>query len=104
MGGAEGKSLYIDTEGSFRPERLIAIAERYGLCGSDVLDNVAYARAYNTDHQLKLLVDACALKTQTRYNTHTRRNFLFKKCEQNKILEEKKNYNFKNLLLILDMH
>ena len=29
MGGAEGKCLYIDTEGTFRPERLIAAAERY---------------------------------------------------------------------------
>ena len=29
MGGAEGKCLYIDTEGTFRPERLLAVAERY---------------------------------------------------------------------------
>ena len=29
MGGGEGKALYIDTEGTFRPERLLAIAERY---------------------------------------------------------------------------
>ena len=28
MGGAEGKCLYIDTEGTFRPERLLAVAER----------------------------------------------------------------------------
>lgn len=27
-GGAEGKCLYIDTEGTFRPERLVSIAER----------------------------------------------------------------------------
>jgi len=25
---------------------------RYGLSGQDVLDNVAYARAYNSDHQV----------------------------------------------------
>ena len=31
------------------------MAERYGLQGSDVLDNVAYARAYNSDHQMTLL-------------------------------------------------
>lgn len=29
--GAEGKALYIYTEGEFRPERLLAVAERYGL-------------------------------------------------------------------------
>jgi len=29
-GGGEGKCLYIDTEGTFRPERLLAVAERLG--------------------------------------------------------------------------
>lgn len=67
MGGGEGKALYVDTEGTFRPERLLAIAERYGLSGSDVLDNVAYARAYNTDHQTQLLLQASAMMTETRY-------------------------------------
>lgn len=67
MGGGEGKALFIDTEGTFRPERLLAIAERYGLSGSDVLDNVAYARAYNTDHQTQLLLQASAMMTETRY-------------------------------------
>ena len=81
MGGGEGKALYIDTEGTFRPERLLAIAERYGLSGSDVLDNVAYARAYNSDHQLKLLGDACAMMTETRllvYKLFSRKNELKK--------------------------
>lgn len=40
VGGGEGKALYVDTEGTFRPERLVAIAERYGLNPDDVLDNV----------------------------------------------------------------
>eukprot|EP01006_Ploeotia_vitrea_P017431 TRINITY_DN48552_c0_g1_i1.p2 TRINITY_DN48552_c0_g1~~TRINITY_DN48552_c0_g1_i1.p2 ORF type:complete len:100 (+),score=5.00 TRINITY_DN48552_c0_g1_i1:256-555(+) len=30
-GGGEGKAMYIDTEGTFRPERLTTIAERFGL-------------------------------------------------------------------------
>ena len=30
MGGGEGKALYIDTEGTFRPQRLVQIAERQG--------------------------------------------------------------------------
>ena len=58
MGGGEGKCMYIDTEGTFRPERLLAVAERYGLNGEEVLDNVAYARAYHTDHQMQLLTQA----------------------------------------------
>ncbi|ETW86891.1 hypothetical protein HETIRDRAFT_447533 [Heterobasidion irregulare TC 32-1] len=35
MGGGEGKCLYIDTEGTFRPVRLLAVAERYGLNGEE---------------------------------------------------------------------
>ena len=40
---------------------------RYGLSGSDVLDNVAYARAYNTDHQGQLLLQASAMMAESRY-------------------------------------
>mmetsp|Transcript_10257 Transcript_10257/g.17229 ORF Transcript_10257/g.17229 Transcript_10257/m.17229 type:complete len:338 (-) Transcript_10257:21-1034(-) len=67
QGGGEGKALYIDTEGTFRPERLLAIAERYGLSGTDVLDNIAYARAYNSDHQMKLLDQASAMMSESRF-------------------------------------
>jgi DNA repair protein RAD51 len=66
MGGGEGKCLYIDTEGTFRPARLLAVAERYGLSGEEVLDNVAYARAYNADHQNSLLTSASALMAESR--------------------------------------
>ena len=66
MGGGEGKCLYIDTEGTFRPVRLLAVAERYGLNGEEVLDNVAYARAYNADHQNQLLTAAGALMSESR--------------------------------------
>jgi DNA repair protein RAD51 len=38
-GGAEGKAIYIDTEGSFRPARLQAIAERFGLDPAVALEN-----------------------------------------------------------------
>eukprot|EP00003_Mantamonas_plastica_P006361 TRINITY_DN1516_c0_g2_i1.p1 TRINITY_DN1516_c0_g2~~TRINITY_DN1516_c0_g2_i1.p1 ORF type:complete len:183 (+),score=50.71 TRINITY_DN1516_c0_g2_i1:327-875(+) len=59
--------MYIDTEGTFRPERLQALAERFGLNAEDVLDNVAYARAYNSDHQMALLVQASAMMSESRY-------------------------------------
>ncbi|PQE25832.1 hypothetical protein CJF30_00000558 [Rutstroemia sp. NJR-2017a BBW] len=68
MGGGEGKCLYIDTEGTFRPVRLLAVANRYGLSGEEVLDNVAYARAYNSDHQLQLLNQASAMMCETRFS------------------------------------
>nr|CDS29699.1 DNA repair protein RAD51 [Hymenolepis microstoma] len=50
----------------FRPERLLAVAERYGLSGRDVLGNVAYARAYNTDHHTELLVNVIAMMRESR--------------------------------------
>ncbi|GAA5976707.1 hypothetical protein JCM11641_005667 [Rhodosporidiobolus odoratus] len=68
MKGGEGKCLYIDTEGTFRPERLLAISERYGMNGEDVLDNVAYARAYNADHQSQLLILAGAMMSESRFS------------------------------------
>lgn len=67
QGGGEGKALYIDAEGTFRPQRLLQIAEKYGLNGQDVLDNVAYARAYNTDHQTKLLIEAASMMADCRF-------------------------------------
>ncbi|KAL6245026.1 RecA recombinase Rhp51 [Rhinocladiella similis] len=68
MGGGEGKCLYIDTEGTFRPVRLLSVANRYGLEGEEVLDNVAYARAYNSEHQLQLLQQASQMMCETRFS------------------------------------
>ncbi len=48
-GGGAGMAMYIDTEGTFRPERIIQIAERFNMDSAKVLDNIAYARAFNTD-------------------------------------------------------
>jgi len=39
---------------------------RYQLSGNDVLDNVAYARAYNSDHQMQLLMQAAAMMSESR--------------------------------------
>ncbi|CAL9231053.1 DNA repair protein RAD51 homolog 1 [Arabidopsis lyrata subsp. lyrata] len=67
QGGGEGKAMYIDAEGTFRPQRLLQIADRFGLNGADVLENVAYARAYNTDHQSRLLLEAASMMIETRF-------------------------------------
>ncbi len=80
--GVIGKAAFIDTEGTLyvrghlpthsllattrltapptpplhsRPDRLRAIAERFGMDPDEALDNVIYARAYNTDHQMELI-------------------------------------------------
>ena len=55
-GGLNARALYIDTEGTFRPERIIQIARAKQLDPEKALENIIYARAYNSDHQM-LLVD-----------------------------------------------
>lgn len=55
-GGLEGRALYIDTEGTFSPERVYQIAVAMGLDPSKILDNIIVARAYNSDHQA-LIID-----------------------------------------------
>lgn len=54
-GGCGGKAAFIDTEGTFRPERLKEIAAKHGLDPDDALENVIFARAYNSEHQNELL-------------------------------------------------
>lgn len=54
-GGASGKAIYIDTEGTFRPERIKQIAEGLSLDPTKVLRNIMVARAFNSDHQMLLI-------------------------------------------------
>ncbi len=54
-GGANGKAVYIDTEGTFRPERIRQFAEGIGANPEKVLKNILVARAFNSDHQILLL-------------------------------------------------
>ena len=46
---------FIDTEGTFRPDRIRPIAERFNLDPNIVLGNLVYARAHNHEHQLELI-------------------------------------------------
>ncbi len=46
--------VYIDTENTFRPERIKDLAEGAGLDTEKVLQNIKVARAYNSDHQMLL--------------------------------------------------
>jgi len=56
QGGFDGEVFYIDTEDTFRPERIAQMAEGVGLNPEAVLDRIHVARAYNSAHQM-LLVD-----------------------------------------------
>ncbi len=54
-GGTNGKCVFIDTEGTFRPVRIKQIAEGLGANPEKVLKNILVARAFNSDHQMLLL-------------------------------------------------
>ncbi|MEM0123124.1 MAG: DNA repair and recombination protein RadA [Conexivisphaerales archaeon] len=54
-GGLDGSTIYIDTENTFRPERIAQIAENRGLDPLKVMERIIVARAYNSSHQELLL-------------------------------------------------
>lgn len=47
-------TIYIDTENTFRPERIQQLAQGAGLNPEDALNRIFVARAYNSDHQMLL--------------------------------------------------
>lgn len=57
-GGLDGACLYIDTEGIFRPDRVMEMAEFLGLDPLKALNRIVFAEAYNSDHQTLLLESA----------------------------------------------
>ena len=47
-------TIYIDTENTFRPERIIQLAKGIDLDPDEALKHIKVARAYNSDHQVLL--------------------------------------------------
>ncbi|CAG8794611.1 19934_t:CDS:10 [Gigaspora margarita] len=60
MGGTSGKAAFIDTEGTFRPERIKSIAARFGIDHEAALENILFARAYTSEHQMELIIELAA--------------------------------------------
>ena len=62
--------IFLDTEGTLshyllyiiysRPQRVAEIAQRYGLNGEEVLDNILLARAYTHEQQMDIITAAAA--------------------------------------------
>jgi DNA repair protein RadA len=52
QGGLKGRAIFIDTENTFRPERIMGMAAAAELDPEEVLRNILVARSYNTDQQL----------------------------------------------------
>jgi DNA repair protein RadA len=57
-GGLGGAALYIDTENTFRTERIIQMAKKLGLDPVEAIKNIIFAEAYTSDHQMFLLENA----------------------------------------------
>ncbi|MCW4020142.1 MAG: DNA repair and recombination protein RadA, partial [Candidatus Bathyarchaeota archaeon] len=56
QGGLDGNIAFIDTEGTFMPERVYQIATGMGLDPQVIANNILVGRAYNSSHQC-LLID-----------------------------------------------
>uniref|UniRef100_A0AC35TJ77 DNA repair protein RAD51 homolog n=1 Tax=Rhabditophanes sp. KR3021 TaxID=114890 RepID=A0AC35TJ77_9BILA len=67
-GGGEGRCLWLDTEGTFRTERIVEISDKLGLNFDCVLDNISVARIFNTQHQMDMMVQASALLAASKYS------------------------------------
>jgi len=55
QGGLEGHTVIIDTENTFRPERIAQLARGMDLEPSEVLKKIHVARAFNSHHQMLLV-------------------------------------------------
>ncbi|HER54544.1 MAG TPA: DNA repair and recombination protein RadA, partial [Candidatus Bathyarchaeota archaeon] len=58
QGGLEGAALYIDTENTFRTERIFQMSENLNLDPEETIKNIIYAEAFTSDHQMFLLENA----------------------------------------------
>jgi DNA repair protein RadA len=57
-GGLNGGALYIDTENTFRTERIAPMARHVGLEPNKAFKSIILAEAYTSDHQMFLLENA----------------------------------------------
>ncbi len=57
-GGLGGKVIFVDSEGTFRPERIQQMATALGLDPKKAMDNILVGRCYNSDHQVMLVEKA----------------------------------------------
>jgi len=55
QGGLGAKAVYIDTEGTFRWERIEQMAKGLGLDPDQVMENIYWIRAINSHHQMAIV-------------------------------------------------
>lgn len=104
--------VYIDTENTFRPERITQLAEGAGLEAEDVLKQIKVARAYNSDHQLLMAEKVSDLITKEHMNVklvvvdsltaHFRAEFIGRGTLAER--QQKLNKHMHSLLKLADLH
>lgn len=110
QGGFGGKVIYIDTENTFRPERILQMAEKVGLDPNKTLKNIKIARAYNSDHQMLLAEKAEELLKTGEYKVmvvdsliaHFRAEFIGRGTLSER--QQKLNKHMHTLLKLADMY
>ncbi len=104
------KVIYVDTENTFRPERIIQMATKAGLDPDTTLKNIKIARAYNSDHQMLLSEKAEELMSSGEYKllivdsltAHFRAEFIGRGTLSER--QQKLNKHMHQLLKVADMH
>lgn len=110
QGGNGSKVIYIDTENTFRPERILQMAPKAGLDPEETLKNIKIARAYNSDHQMLLAEKAEDLLKTGEYKllivdsltAHFRAEFIGRGTLSER--QQKLNKHMHTLLKIADMY
>lgn len=103
--------VYIDTENTFRPERIIQFAKGKELDPENTLNNIKVARAFNSDHQMLLaekVEDLIKQGTNVRLvivdslTAHFRAEFIGRGTLAER--QQKLNKHMRTLALLADKH
>lgn len=60
-----GRVLYLDTEGTFRPDRMKEIGDTLGFDKEAVMGNILVARCFTSEHLMKLLAEASVMMVES---------------------------------------
>jgi DNA repair protein RadA len=109
-GGLEGQVVMIDTENTFRPERILQMAAAHDLDPKETLQNIRVARAFNSHHQMLLAEKIADMAKDTpirlvivdSLTAHFRAEFVGRGALADR--QQKLNTHMHNLLRIADLH
>ncbi|MBM4248079.1 MAG: DNA repair and recombination protein RadA [Euryarchaeota archaeon] len=109
-GGLEGQVVMIDTENTFRPERILQMATAFDLDPKETLQNIRVARAFNSHHQMLLAEKIAEMAKDTpirlvivdSLTAHFRAEFVGRGALADR--QQKLNTHMHNLLRIADIH